>query len=75
MGGLCFLHPLVEVGLPPFINDFHLEIKVTLNWEEFISFLACSPCLSSNGPLDMVYEFLQNCFVLNDYMDGFDLFF
>ncbi len=26
--------------------------------EAFIIALACSPCLSSNGPLGMVYEFL-----------------
>jgi hypothetical protein len=75
MGGHRFLHPLVEVDLPPFINEFHLEIEVTLNREAFISALACSPCVSSIGPLDMVYELLQNCFVLNDYMNGFDLFF
>jgi hypothetical protein len=75
MGGFRFLHPLVEVDLHPFINDFHFETEVTLNREAFIFALACSPCLSSNGPLDTVYKLLQNCFVLNDYMNGFDLFF
>jgi hypothetical protein len=31
MGILRLLHPLVEVDLPPFIDDFHPETKVTLN--------------------------------------------
>jgi hypothetical protein len=25
------LHPLIEVDLPPFVDDFHLETKVTLD--------------------------------------------
>jgi hypothetical protein len=45
-------------------------MKVILNWVTFISTLACSPHLSS-----MVYEFLQDCFVPDDSMNGFDLFF
>jgi hypothetical protein len=27
----AFSHPLVEIDFPPFIDDFHLETKVTLN--------------------------------------------
>jgi hypothetical protein len=27
----CLLHPLVEVDLLPFVNNFHPETKVTLN--------------------------------------------
>ncbi len=30
MGILCFLHPLVEIDLPPFMDDFHPEMKVIL---------------------------------------------
>jgi hypothetical protein len=31
MGVLPFLHPPMKVDLPPFVDDFHLETKVTLN--------------------------------------------
>jgi hypothetical protein len=75
MGVLHLLHPLVDVDLPLFINDFHLKTKVTLDWETFISTLVCSPRLSSNGFSGMVYEFLRDYFVLHDSMNGFDLFF
>jgi hypothetical protein len=47
---LCLLHPLVEVGFPPFIDDFHPKTKVTLDWEEFIFVLARSPRLSFGDP-------------------------
>jgi len=50
--------PLIEVDLPPFIDDFHFEMKVTLDHEAFISTLAHSPRVSSNGPSGMVYELL-----------------
>ncbi len=40
-------HPLAQVNLPLFINDFHLEMEVTLDQEAFIFTLACSSCLSS----------------------------
>ncbi len=36
---------------------------------------SCSPRFSSNGPLGMVYELLQDCFVPNDFANGFDHFF
>jgi hypothetical protein len=61
--------------IPPFVDDFHLETKVTLNHKTFIFALAHSPCFSSDGPLGTVYEFLQNYFVLDDYVSGFNLFF
>jgi hypothetical protein len=32
---LCFLHPLVEVDFPPFVDDFHLEMIVTLDRNAF----------------------------------------
>jgi len=31
MGILHFFHTLVEVDLPSFVDDFHLEIEVTLD--------------------------------------------
>jgi len=60
---------------PLFVNDFHPEIKVILAQEAFIYILAHSPHLSSNGPLGMVYELLCDCFVLDDFVSGFDLIF
>jgi hypothetical protein len=55
IGVLRFLHPLVEVHLPPFVDDFHPETKVILNRKAFIFSLAHSPRLFSNGPSSMVY--------------------
>ncbi len=72
---LCLFHPLAKVDPPPFVDDFHLQTEVTLNWEAFIFALARSPCLSSSGLLGMVYELLQDYFVLNDFVNGFNLFF
>jgi hypothetical protein len=46
-----------------------------LDRDAFIFALTCSPHFSFDGPLGMVYEFLQDCFVLNDYANGFDIFF
>ncbi len=50
-------------------------MKVTLDQEAFVSTLAHSPCLFFNGPSNIVYELLRNCFVLDDFVSGFDLFF
>jgi hypothetical protein len=58
MGVLHLLHPPAKVDLPPFVDDFHLETKVTLDCKAFVSALAHSPGLFSGGPLNMVYEFL-----------------
>jgi hypothetical protein len=69
------LHPLAEVDLPRFVDDFHLKTNLVLDREAFIFALTHSPCLSFNGPLGMVYELLQDCFVLDDYANGFDFFF
>jgi len=55
---LHLLHPLVEVDFTPFIDDFHPEMEVTLNWETFIYVLVHSPRLSFSGPLGVVYELL-----------------
>jgi hypothetical protein len=65
----------IEVDLASFVDDFHLETEVTLNQEAFVSTLASSPPLSSNGPSTMVYELLQKKFVPDDSVSGFDLFF
>ncbi len=67
------LHLFVEVDFHPFVDDFHLETKVILDQKTFI--LVRSPYLYSSGPSSMVYEFLRNCFVPNDFTSGFDLFF
>ncbi len=72
---LRFLHSFFEVDLPPFIDNFHIDMEVTLNWKTFIYALACSPHLFFGGPLGMVYEFLQDYFVPNDSINGFNLFF
>jgi len=63
-------------GWPPFfINDFHLETDLLLNRKTFISTLTHSPCLSFGSPLGTVYELLWDCFVLDDFINGFDYFF
>jgi hypothetical protein len=58
MGVLRLLHPLVEVDLPFFVDDFHPEAEVTLDWQTFVFALVCSLHLSSDGPWSMVYELL-----------------
>jgi len=75
MGILHFFHSLVKVDLPPFVDDFYLETKVTLNWKAFVFALAQSSHLSFDDPSGIVYELLWDYFFLNDYMSGFDLFF
>jgi hypothetical protein len=75
MATLCFFHPLVKVDLPPFVDDFHLEIKVILNWETLIFTLAHSPHLWSSGLSSMVCELLQDYSIPKDSTNGFDLFF
>jgi hypothetical protein len=58
IANLCHLHPLAEVDLPLFANDFHLEINFVLDRDAFISTLKCSPHRSSGEPLGMVCELL-----------------
>jgi hypothetical protein len=72
---LLFSLSTCKVDFLSFIDDFHLETKVILNREAFIFTLAYSSRLFSTGLLDMVYELLWNCFVLDDFMGGFDFFF
>jgi len=45
-----------------------------LDREAFIYALACSPRFLFGGLLGMVYEF-WNCFVLDEFVSGFDFFF
>jgi hypothetical protein len=71
----CHFHPLAEVDLAFFVNDFHLEMDHVLDKEAFIYVLPRFPCLSFDGPLRMVYELLRDCFVLDNFVSGFDFFF
>jgi len=71
---LRHFHPLAEVDLPPFVNNFHPKMDLVLDRKAFIYALTHSPCLSSSGPLGMVYELLRHCFVPDDFTSGFDFF-
>jgi hypothetical protein len=75
IAALHHLHPLAEVGLPLFVNNFHLKMDLVLDIEAFISTLTHSPPLSFGGSLSMVYELLRNCFVFDDSTNGFEFFF
>jgi hypothetical protein len=68
-------HPLVEVDLPPFVNYFHPKMDLILDKEAFISTLIGFPRLSSSDPSNMVYQLLQDCFVHDDFANGFVFFF
>ncbi len=72
MVAFCFLHPLVEVNLPFFIDDFHPNTKVILNQDAFISTLACSLCFSFSGLSNIVHELLRYCFVPITFASGFE---
>jgi hypothetical protein len=72
---LCHFCPLAEVDLPPFVDNCHPKMDLVLDREAFISTLTHSPRFSFGGPLGMVYELLWDCFVLDDYANGFDSFF
>ncbi len=70
------LHPLAKVDLFLFVDDFHLEMDLVLDREAFIFVLMHSPRLSSDGSSNMVYEFLQDFFVPDDFARcGFNIFF
>jgi hypothetical protein len=71
----CHLHPLTEVDLPPFVDDFHPNIDIVLDIKAFISALTHSPHLSSGSPSSMVYELLLDCFVPHDFASGYDYYF
>ncbi len=70
------LHPLVEVDLPLFVDDFHSEMDLVLDKEAFIFSLTHLPCLSFDDLSSMVYEILQDYFVFDDSANcGFDILF
>ncbi len=71
----CHIHPLVEVDLPPFVNNFHPKTNFVLDKEAFTFALTCFACLSSGDLSSMVYELLQDYFVPNGSINGFDLFY
>jgi len=73
IAALCHFHPLVEVNLFPFVNNFHLKMNLVLDKTTFIYVLTCSPRLSFNDLLSMVYELLQDYFVFDDSISGFDI--
>ncbi len=50
-------------------------MEVILYQKAFIFALVRSPHLSSHSLLGMVFELLQDYFVLDDFGSGFDLFF
>ncbi len=47
-------------------------MNLVLDKKAFIYVLTCSPRLSFNDPLSMVYEVLHDYFVLNDSISGFE---
>jgi hypothetical protein len=49
-------------------------MDIVLDRKTFIYALTCSHGFSSSSPLSMVYEFLQDYFVLNDFISGFNFF-
>jgi hypothetical protein len=67
-------HPLAEVDLPPFVDNCHPKMDLVLDRKAFIFALTHSQRFSFDGILDMVYELLWDCFVVDDYASGFDFF-
>jgi hypothetical protein len=55
---LHHFHPLVEVDLPPFVDDFNPKTNLVLDRKAFIYALMYPPRLSSNSLSNMVYELL-----------------
>jgi hypothetical protein len=49
---------IVKVDLPPFIDDFHVEMDFVLDEKVNIYVLTHSPHLSFGNPLGTVYELL-----------------
>jgi hypothetical protein len=55
---LFHFHPLAEVDLPPFVEDFHPKMDLNLDRETFIYALTRSICFSFGSLSSMVYELL-----------------
>jgi hypothetical protein len=75
MGILCLFHPLVEVDLPAFVDDFHPETEFILDQNAFIFTLVGSSHLCFDASLGIVYELLQDYLVLDDFTNDFNIFF
>ncbi len=71
----CLFHPFIEVDLLAFVDDFHLETEFILDQNAFIFTFVCSPHLSFDASLGMVYELLQDYLVLDDFTSEFNIFF
>jgi hypothetical protein len=72
---LWHLLPLAEVNFYPFVDNFHPKMNLVLDRKTFISMFPCFPHLSFDSPLGMVYELLKDCFVVDNFASGFDIFF
>jgi hypothetical protein len=55
---LHLLHPFAKIDFLPFVDDFHIEMEVTLDRMEFIFALACPSCFSFSDLSSMVYKLL-----------------
>jgi hypothetical protein len=53
-----YLHPLAEVDLLHFVNNFHPKMDLVLDRKALIYVLTRFSRLSSNDPLGLVYELL-----------------
>ncbi len=73
IAALRYIHPLVEVDLPPVVDDFHPKIDLVMDRKAFICALTRFPCLSFDDLLSTVYELLQDCFVYDGSISSFDL--
>jgi hypothetical protein len=74
MGIFHLFHLFAEVETSHFV-DFHPEMEVTLDWEIFISTLFHSPHIFFDGPWVWCMNFYKIVLVLDNYVNGFDLYF
>jgi hypothetical protein len=59
---------------PPFVDDFHPKNINYFKLGGIYFHFGTFTCLSSNNFSSMVYDLLRNCFVLEDFLNGFDFF-
>jgi hypothetical protein len=74
-GSESLLHPLVEVDIPPFVNDSHLETDVTLIGRHLSLFWLVQHVFFPMAFQICYMNFYTKRIVPNDYANGFDLFF
>jgi len=55
---LHLFHPFAKVDFLPFVDDFHLEMEVTLDRMEFIFALDRPSCFSFSDLSSVVYKLL-----------------